>query len=189
MFDLCARLIVVGILLFTSGATGLVPFVDAAGAGALIAVLAGLSYRLSIHDLLKPGVAGIFAVCESAAVAYLLAKSGTLSTTGVLVLAPCIVASVRHGARAIFMAPLAAGSVLAAYAIVKGGVPPQPVLLSATAILAIGLLLDRRHQSVLLEPEEEIVRPEDMSDLELRETFESCGMRTGRLRPRAGETG
>ncbi len=172
MFDLSARLIAIGILLFASGATGFVPFLDAAGAGALVAVLSGLSYRLSVHNMLKPGIAGLIAVAESAAVAYIVAKSGTLPMMGVLVLAPCILAAVRHGSRAIFTAPVAAGAVLAAYAVTSNGTPPpRPVLLHACAVLAIGLLLEERRRSILVEEEPVLVRSEDMADLELRETF------------------
>jgi hypothetical protein len=171
MFDLNSRLVAVGILLFVSGATGFIPFGEAAGAAALIAVLAGLSYRLSIHQMLKPGIAGIIAVGESAVVAYILARSGELSSMGVLVLAPCILATFRHGSRAVFTAPLAAAAILGAYAATKSGIPPRPVLLDACAVLAVGLLLEEHRRSAGVEPQPEVVRAEDMSDLELRETF------------------
>jgi GAF domain-containing protein len=170
MFDLGARLIGIGLLLFLSGATGFVSFDAAAAAGIAEAVVAFAANHLSQRHLMRPGIAGIIAVAESSIVAYLVAKSGTLPVLGVLVLIPCLVATLQYGARAVYTAPLAAASILGASAIIGQTTPSKAVLLHTCAVLAVGLLLEYRRrseydQTMLPATESDIV------DLELRETF------------------
>lgn len=171
MFDFNARLILVGLFVFASGATGFLPFTEAIAVGVIFTALAGGAHRLASLGRLNPGLAGLFAVGESACIAYVLARSGVLTSLGILVLAPCLLAWFRSGSRVLYTAPLAAGAILGAYALTRHGVPPASVLMHAGGLLVIGMLFEHAGRSETVEPNREAVPVEEQTDLELRETF------------------
>src|SRR5690349_7045475 len=103
MFELSGKILIAGLLLFASGATGIPDFGVAWKASLAIASLSGFAYQLEHRGYRNPGIAGFFAVTDAAIIAFVVASVGKLDSLGFLVLAPCAFAAMRHRAQAVFM--------------------------------------------------------------------------------------
>jgi GGDEF domain-containing protein len=165
MFEYGSRVLLAGVLVFVSRMLG-APFFDVAWKLALAETLITIgAERLEASGRLNEGLAGFFAIGESAIVAILVASLGRLEQFGFLVLLPILIAARRKNANPIFMAPLGAGTVLVAWSLTsaRGALPPA-LFLQIAAIMGLGLVIPR--------PEEKIIEVEaapDEESLELRE--------------------
>ncbi len=179
MFELSGKILIAGLLLFASGATGVPDFGVSWKASLAIAALAAFGYQLERRGYRNPGIAGFFAVTDAAIIAFVLASAGKLDSLGFLVLAPCAFATMRHRAQPVFMAPLATASLLVAHSLSgKGDVPGVALLAQMAGVLAIGLLFPTsRHTITTVQAAERIsdlnlipIGPPD-AILDLRENY------------------
>jgi hypothetical protein len=144
MVELCIRIttlvIAVGIAYWT-GRPNLGLTVQVA---AILAIFAGILWRLDLKGLRNPGIAGIVAVVDAMAIAAFLAASGRLDRLGFLVAIPAALAVRFHQAPAISMAPLVGSSILAADAAFRPDAAASPILMiQAASVLGLCLLLPR----------------------------------------------
>lgn len=172
MFELGIRLVIAAAIFAFSNAFGLPPTNIALGASAAVSALALINARMEFHGQLNPGYSGIFAVADSFIIAILLGSANSLHTLGFLVLLPVVIANLRHDSQAVSMAPIAAASLFASYAIFSNNAPPQAtVMAQAAAVMATGIILGAlkpKHRIQTLE-----ALPAQTSDgvIEIRESY------------------
>ena len=177
MFELIFRILFATTVLLVSGMTGEPPFDPTWQAVAFFSTYSFFGYAMERRNLRNAGVAGLFAVADSAFIAVLLASAGRLETFGFLCLAPPAWASLRHGADALAMAPITAGWLLIGANLFEGK-GWTPVLLGQTCgVLLVGLLGAKRTQLVkvseLIEVPVELphVKADSQEEFDLRERF------------------
>lgn len=158
-------------------------------AGGLLLVSMAV-WRLQPERRANPGIGGFIAVADSWMLALAIGTFDRLDTMGFFVLIPCVQAAVAYGSLSSAMAPLAAGSLMAAHAVTKGG-PPDPSLYGQVlGVLGIGLMA--AHQRIVVTESRDVVGvvdPESPTEpdgfLALRENFRELRDRYQRLETRS----
>ncbi|HZH97591.1 MAG TPA: GAF domain-containing protein, partial [Fimbriimonadaceae bacterium] len=176
MLELLAKL---GLLSMAGGA---LVFSDRAAAahvlpvvlcGSLVALGCWLADRKGARN---EGVAGLFAVADSAVIAVLLTLGGLADHLGFLTLAPIALAAARFGSLPTAMAPIAAAALVSAHGVLLGGPPRAALYAQALGVLTIGILLN--HRRIVVTVTRDVVGPiqplapqEPDGFLALRENF------------------
>lgn len=178
MVELAVRLLTAGGLVFIAGMAGWENFGAVWKTAAFVCGYAALGYTLKLTKRHNPGVAGILACFDAAAIAALLASTGSVDTFGFLVLAPVAFAAARYGSLPSAMAPIAAFELLGAEQWTNHGLPPSSSSMGhALGVLVVGLLLNHRRivvtvaKPVLPETVEPLKEEEPEAYMELRESF------------------
>ncbi len=175
MFEFGLRLVIAAVIFTVSAVFGTPPQ-DIAWKVSVATVVFGLvGFRLESKNALSGGFAALIASADSFVIATLIGSVGHLNTLGFLVLIPMINAALRHGAQATTMAPIAAASLFASYAMFPGNPMAQDIVLAqAAAVMATGLLFGAlRSQSTTYEaerPEFALVQTTD-GLIEIRESY------------------
>lgn len=147
MFELCARLVLAGTLVFVAGAVPALDFQLSIKVAIAVAVVGAFGYQLERRRMRTPGISGLIAVADAFAVATLVGNFHVLSSLGFLVLAPIGYAALMHGARALSVSAVAAGALLLAQA-TSGGAITGEVMGQVLGVLLVGMVTGRRREVV-----------------------------------------
>jgi GGDEF domain-containing protein len=147
MFELCARLVLAGVLTFVAGAVPLLDFQLSIKVAIAVAVVGAFGYQLERRGLRKPSVSGLIAVADAFAIATLVGHHKVLGSLGFLVLAPIGYAALAHGARALSVSAVAAGALLLAQ-VVNGGTITAEVMGQVLGVLLVGMVTGRRREVI-----------------------------------------
>jgi len=178
MVELAIRLLAAGGMVLVAGILGWETF-DTVWQTALCVCGYGAGvYILRLRGEYNPGLAGIAACLDAAAIAAILVTQGALTNFGFLVLAPIAYAAAKYGSLPSAMAPIAAFTLLGADQWSNGGVYSTPEAMGhALGVLVVGILLNHRRivvsvaKPVLPEAVEPLQSEEPEAYLELRESF------------------
>lgn len=177
MFELAIRLLASGAMLAVGMAVRL-PHGDLlAKTGAVLAAYSLLLFLLERRGLRSAQASSLAAGADALALAVAFSAIGRIETFGFLTLAPIAYAANRFRIVASTLAPIAAGSVIAANTAIAAN--PEPTLLigvQAAAILALGLMLNAKVDVVVVPEPVLPTRDEDYGaapeeTLELRESY------------------
>ncbi|MGV3618649.1 MAG: hypothetical protein ACO1SV_25275 [Fimbriimonas sp.] len=145
MFELCARLVLAGTLVFLAGAVPVLDFQLSIKVALAVAAVGAFGYQLDRRRMRTPGIAGLIAAADAFAVATLVGHHHVLGSLGFLVLAPIGYAALMHGARALSVASIAAGALLLAQT-VNGGAITAEVMGQVLGVLLVGMVTGRRRE-------------------------------------------
>jgi len=190
MFELGARLALIGGGLVASFLNSGTDFSFCAGLAAVLAALEIFSYLLDVRQLRGETAVTWITGLEIGGLALWMADAGELSRFGVFVLVPMVLAAKRRLVRASTLAPVGAAALISANALAGRLAMFSPsVLVPAAAILVIGLLLENwTSASSPIVSETAPERPLTLTGddyLELRESFRVLRQRYRDLEQRA----
>lgn len=178
MVELAIRLLAAGGIVLVAGILKWETF-DSTWQTALCVCIYGLAaYGLKVKGQYNPGVAGIVACVDAAAIAAFLVTKQAIPTFGFLVLGPVAYAAAKYGSLPSAMAPIAAFTLLGADQWANNGVYSSPEALGhALGVLVVGILLNHRRivvsvaKPVLPETVQPLQSEEPEAYMELRESF------------------
>lgn len=146
----------------------------------IVASILGVSgvalFLLERQKKRNPGTSGLFAVIDSALIAFMLHRFEVHESFGFLVLVPLAYSVAKFGSNPAAMAPIAASALLGFQLLLQGEQLTLPLFAQSASVLILGMMLNqprivRTIERPVVLPDESLVGKVHSQYLELKESF------------------